>query len=241
MKILLLIVILSLSVCNKSDQNIPFFPAKYPGNPNAIVDTKKIILSNEALFAEWELQHDVISLKTIVNKYDNKTVDLSQIILFAIELENGKRVDSYSIECRVDGKWVEVFSGKKIGSKRIILEGRTSAKDIKFPIHAWYKSRTLCPGTPILWEAGYRALASEMTHPRLQFLDFKIDTVINHSVEHLVISTKNQDLLSAGDIAYAVPYHICPTMALHEKVDVVSDSKVIDIREVVARKRGYNL
>lgn len=45
----------------------------------------------------------------------------------------GQRVDGYSIECRVDGKWVSVFTGKKIGYKRIILEGRASASNITFP------------------------------------------------------------------------------------------------------------
>lgn len=45
----------------------------------------------------------------------------------------GQRVDGYTIECRVDGNWKKVFSGKKIGYKRIILEGRASAADIKFP------------------------------------------------------------------------------------------------------------
>ncbi len=45
----------------------------------------------------------------------------------------GQRIDAYTIECRVDGSWIEVFSGKLIGYKRIILEGRASAIDIKFP------------------------------------------------------------------------------------------------------------
>jgi len=45
----------------------------------------------------------------------------------------GQRVDGYSIECRLDGKWVTVFSGKKIGYKRIILEGRASASKLRFP------------------------------------------------------------------------------------------------------------
>ncbi|WP_223552342.1 alpha-L-fucosidase, partial [Aestuariivivens sp. NBU2969] len=45
----------------------------------------------------------------------------------------GQRIDGYSIECLVDGNWEEVFSGKKIGYKRIILEGRASATDIEFP------------------------------------------------------------------------------------------------------------
>lgn len=45
----------------------------------------------------------------------------------------GQRIDGYTIECRVDGRWMEVFSGKHIGYKRIILEGRASAKDFEFP------------------------------------------------------------------------------------------------------------
>jgi len=45
----------------------------------------------------------------------------------------GQRVDGYSIECLVDGEWLEVFSGTKIGYKRILLEGRISAKDKTFP------------------------------------------------------------------------------------------------------------
>jgi len=45
----------------------------------------------------------------------------------------GQRVDGYTIECRVDGEWKEIVSGIKIGYKRIILEGRASAKDIEFP------------------------------------------------------------------------------------------------------------
>jgi alpha-L-fucosidase len=45
----------------------------------------------------------------------------------------GQRVDGYTIECRVDGQWQTVFSGKKIGYKRIIFAGRSSAKDLKLP------------------------------------------------------------------------------------------------------------
>jgi alpha-L-fucosidase len=45
----------------------------------------------------------------------------------------GQRVDGYTIECSVDGKWKKVFSGKKIGYKRILLEGRVSTGNIIFP------------------------------------------------------------------------------------------------------------
>ncbi len=61
--------------------------------------------------------------------------DVQEIAGFVLQeyIPLGQRVDGYSIECRVGGKWVEVFSGQKIGYKRIILEGRASAKDIIFP------------------------------------------------------------------------------------------------------------
>ncbi|MCY1719396.1 alpha-L-fucosidase [Prolixibacteraceae bacterium Z1-6] len=48
-------------------------------------------------------------------------------------IEQGQRVEGYTIECRVNGKWEEVFSGRKIGFKRIVLEGRASAADVEFP------------------------------------------------------------------------------------------------------------
>ena len=45
----------------------------------------------------------------------------------------GQRVEEYSIECMVNGEWEEVFSGKHIGYKRIILSGEANCKDITFP------------------------------------------------------------------------------------------------------------
>ncbi len=141
-----------------------------------------------------------------------------------------------------------------------------------FPIHATHASRTLCPGTPLLWDAGYsstipdldflhaavlagrviskpveklcldlgyKALASEMKHPRLRFLDLEIPEVINHSEEHLVLSSGDADQLSVGDLVYALPVHICPTMALHEQVYVVRNQQITETWKVNARKRSY--
>jgi len=143
-----------------------------------------------------------------------------------------------------------------------------------FPIHASHPSRTLCPGTPLLWDAGYsssipdldfqhaavvaarviskpinklcldlgyKSLASEMKQPRLNFLDLDIEEILNHSEEHLVLSTGKTDHLSVGDLVYALPVHICPTMALHEQVYVVRNQQITETWRVVARKRTYPL
>jgi D-serine deaminase-like pyridoxal phosphate-dependent protein len=141
-----------------------------------------------------------------------------------------------------------------------------------FPIHALHDSRTLCPGTPVLWDAGYRktipdldflpaavlagrviskpanqtcldlgykSLASEMAHPRLHFLNLKHEGVLNHSEEHLVVSTNTANKVKEGDLVYALPTHVCPTMALHEQVYVVREHLVVDVWKVLARKRVY--
>ena len=141
-----------------------------------------------------------------------------------------------------------------------------------FPIHAAYADRTLCPGTTLLWDAGYgslfrdldflpaaalagrvisrpedqlcldlghKAVASEMAHPRLHFLGMNQPEMRIHSEEHLVIFSHGTANLKTGDFIYALPTHICPTMALHEKVYVVQDHRVVDTWEVVARKRFY--
>ena len=89
-------------------------------------------------------------------------------------------------------------------------------------------------------DLGYKALASEMPHPRLQLLDQGSFEVISHSEEHLVIRLQDQGQeLENGQLVYALPMHICPTMALHEKVYVVRDSALSGTWEVKARKRIY--
>jgi D-serine deaminase-like pyridoxal phosphate-dependent protein len=143
-----------------------------------------------------------------------------------------------------------------------------------FPIHARHAARTLCPGTPVLWDAGYeaafpdlkflpaaviasrvisqgqnqfcidlgyKALASEMPHPRMKFLNLEYQEVITHSEEHLVLSPKAAGSMAPGGLVYALPIHICPTMALHEQVYVVRENKVVDVWKVEARKRVYRI
>ena len=93
----------------------------------------------------------------------------------------------------------------------------------------------------ICLDLGYKSIASEMKHPRLQFLDLEYDEVLNHSEEHLVLSTEEAGHRNIGEVVYALPSHICPTMALHEEVYVVRMQKVTETWKVVARKRMYPL
>ena len=174
-------------------------------------------------------------------------------------------------QCEGDFKAVDELV-QKLKNAGIEISELACGGTFTFPIHAKYKNRTLCPGTPVLWDAGYeekipdldfltaavlagrviskphgkvcfdlghKTMASEMTHPRLKFLDIQMDNVENQSEEHLVISTPDAKKLNPGDFVYAIPIHICPTIALHEQVYVVENNKVVGTWEVVARKRTF--
>lgn len=176
---------------------------------------------------------------------------------------------SRTIHCDADFEGVNQLISA-LEKKGVRLDEIACGGTFTFPIHAKHASRTLCPGTPIFWDAGYeksipdleflhaailvgrvvskpmnyhcidlgyKALASEMTHPRLQFLNLEEGEVVNHSEEHLVVSTPDEK--SVGDTVYAIPHHVCPTIALHEQVYVVHDHRVTDTWEVIARKRIY--
>jgi D-serine deaminase-like pyridoxal phosphate-dependent protein len=184
-----------------------------------------------------------------------------------------RNTEERKAHCERDFEAVNSLLGK-LRQDGIEVEELACGGTPTFPIHAAHPSRTLCPGTPLLWDAGYsqsipdldflpaavvagrviskpenqicldlgyKSIASEMNHPRLHFMDLEYDKVMNHSEEHLVLSGRETEHMTAGDMVYALPTHICPTMALHEYVYVVRKQKVVKTWKVVARKRTYPL
>ena len=51
---------------------------------------------------------------------------------------------------------------------------------------------------------------------------------IGHSEEHLVLEITDGATYQVGDLLYGVPFHVCPTIALHDKVTVVSNGHVVE-------------
>ena len=94
------------------------------------------------------------------------------------------------------------------------------------------------PGNDLLCiDLGHKAVASEMVQPRVKIFGIDDFTVLNHSEEHLVIRTDEAEKYKTGDPLYGIPYHICPTVALHETVYVVENNIVTQQWNVAARKR----
>lgn len=176
-----------------------------------------------------------------------------------------------AIHCKKDFECVDLLI-KELKSNGIQINELVGGGTFTFPIHAKYPTRTLSPGTPLFWDAGYKnsipdldflpaailagrviskpknnvcidfgykSVASEMSHPRVQFLDIDVKEVINHSEEHLVVSSPDTDNIQIGDVVFALPQHVCPTVALHEEVYVVKNKRVEGTWKVLARKRNY--
>lgn len=87
-------------------------------------------------------------------------------------------------------------------------------------------------------DLGYKAVASENPlSERVHFLDKRILKVATHSEEHLVLEVDPDHGFREGDVLYALPFHICPTVAMYDDLTVVRERKVSDCWPVVARKR----
>ncbi len=87
-------------------------------------------------------------------------------------------------------------------------------------------------------DLGHKAVAAENPiERRFRFLNLENYEVLSQSEEHGVIRVKDWDTVQLGDLLYALPYHICPTVALHETAAVVENELVVDEWKVRARRR----
>ena len=98
------------------------------------------------------------------------------------------------------------------------------------------------PGTRSLClDLGHKAVASEMPHPRVEFLNVTGAECIMHSEEHMVIETDDASQFAVGDCLYGVPWHICPTVALHAEAHVITKGAVTARWAVTARNRRITI
>jgi len=115
--------------------------------------------------------------------------------------------------------------------------------DLDFLPAAVLFTRVVSKPTPtrVCLDLGHKAVASEMPHPRVVFLNLDDATPVVHSEEHLVIETPNADSLAIGDCLYGIPWHICPTVALHSELIVVRNARAEERWKVTARDRSLTI
>lgn len=86
-------------------------------------------------------------------------------------------------------------------------------------------------------DLGHKAVASEMPHPRVILPALPDAQPVVHSEEHLVLATPRADEFPVGSVLYGIPWHICPTVALHAAMHVVEGGEVVAEWPVLARQR----
>ena len=93
----------------------------------------------------------------------------------------------------------------------------------------------------VCFDLGHKHLASEMNFPRVLLLEGEGCTQIGQSEEHLMVQCPNDEMFKVGDTAYAVPVHICPTVAKYKEVLTVVDGDVTGSWQIAARNLKINI
>jgi D-serine deaminase-like pyridoxal phosphate-dependent protein len=90
-------------------------------------------------------------------------------------------------------------------------------------------------------DLGHKSVAAEQPFPRVKLLNVPGAKEVAQSEEHLVIELEDTLGWSPGDVIYAVPYHICPTVALYEKAYVVEQRTITGEWSIAARDRKITI
>ncbi|RZK59276.1 MAG: D-TA family PLP-dependent enzyme [Pedobacter sp.] len=79
----------------------------------------------------------------------------------------------------------------------------------------------------ICLDLGYKAIAAEKDlSQRVQLINAPELIPYSHSEEHLVMQVKEGHPYQIGDLFYALPAHICPSVALYNRAYTVVDGKL---------------
>ena len=94
----------------------------------------------------------------------------------------------------------------------------------------------------ICTDLGHKSVAAENEITRrVFFLNIEGLKPVGQSEEHLVLETNENHSYKVGDIFYGLPYHVCPTVALYERVYTIENGNVTDEWKNIARDRKISL
>jgi D-threonine aldolase len=92
--------------------------------------------------------------------------------------------------------------------------------------------------TKLCLDLGHKSVAAENElSKRVFFLNAPELIPIGQSEEHLIMEAGAGHSYKVGDILYGLPYHICPTVALHERVFTVKKGILKGEWRTIARDR----
>ncbi len=115
--------------------------------------------------------------------------------------------------------------------------------DLPFEVAAYLFTRVISKPQPDLLclDLGHKAVASEMQHPRVVFAALPDATPVTHNEEHLVVRTSRAADFPVGSGLLGIPWHVCPTVALHSEVWVLEAEEIVGCWPVVGRARRLSI
>ena len=91
-------------------------------------------------------------------------------------------------------------------------------------------------------DLGHKSVAAENEISKRVYFPQAPELVpVGQSEEHLVMEAPPGHTYKPGDVLYGIPYHICPTVALHERMITVENRKITGEWKVVARNRRISI
>ncbi len=111
--------------------------------------------------------------------------------------------------------------------------------DLRFASAALLLTRVVSRPRPdrLCLDLGHKAVAADPAGERARVLGLEDAKPVNHSEEHLVLETSRAGEYAIGQELFAIPTHVCPTVALHRRAYVIQDGRVAGQWEVTARDR----
>ncbi|MBV7332096.1 D-TA family PLP-dependent enzyme [Chloroflexi bacterium TSY] len=118
--------------------------------------------------------------------------------------------------------------------------------------------KTACPESPFVFAAvlitrvvskpgpnrlcldlGHKAVSAENPlENRVRLLNAPEAKYVDQKEEHLVIELPEGHGFDIGDVLYGIPWHVCPTVALHQEANVIDENKELSDRwPILARNR----
>lgn len=97
---------------------------------------------------------------------------------------------------------------------------------------------SLPDATKICLDLGHKSVAAENDiSKRVFFLNAPELVPLSQSEEHLVLDAGEGHTYKVGDVLYGLPFHICPTVALFERVVTIDNGKASGEWQTIARDR----
>jgi D-serine deaminase-like pyridoxal phosphate-dependent protein len=120
---------------------------------------------------------------------------------------------------------------------------QTNYPDLPFTPAALLLTRVVSRPRPgrLCLDLGHKAVAADPVGLRAFLPEIPGARVVGQSEEHLVIDTEEADRFPLGTALLAVPAHVCPTAALHRRMLVIADGKLVDEWDVTARDRSIGV